>query len=177
MVRTFRSNILPPSSGRITVFEVCLVGRGPLSAMVGTGRPSEFVSTLNRLHGTEFSCSRSGSQEFPSVLLNPKDNYRVHKSQPPFPVFSQMNHRTITKCFLKVHLNITLSSAPGSPNFPSIQVFLRECCKHFSSPPCMPHTLPIISFRHPTRLLTYLFRSSVLQVLVVHSHHSVPNFT
>ena len=62
----------------------------------------------------------SASQEIPSVLLNPKVHYRIHKCLPPVPILSQLNPvKTSTSHWLKNYFNIILPRGLFPSGFPT----------------------------------------------------------
>ena len=98
----------------------------------------------------------SASQEIPRIVWKPKVHYRTHKFPPPVPILSQLDSvHTPTSHFLKTHLNITLSSTPGSPNWSLSFTFPHKNPVHASP---LPHTryMP-----HPSHSSRFYHRNNV----------------
>ena len=94
----------------------------------------------------------AASQEIPGILWNPKVYHHIHKCPPPVPILSQLHPVPTTPShFLKTHLNITIPSASGSPQWSLSLRFPHQNPVH---PSPLPHTLHMPRTSHSSRFHT-----------------------
>jgi hypothetical protein len=83
----------------------------------------------------------SASPEIPHILWNSNVHYRIHKFMPTVPILSQFNPIHLTIChFLKIYVNIILSSPPGYTRWSHSHRFLyqnRLYVSPFTFPNCV----------------------------------------
>jgi hypothetical protein len=120
-----------------------------------------FLLTYSLTHSMEQSSSWeanrfAASQEIPHILWNPKVHYRIYKYRPLVPILSQLDPvHTPTSHFLKIHLNIILSSMPGSSNWSLSLRVLHQNPVYFSIVPhmrYMPRPSNLSLFYHPNNI-------------------------
>jgi hypothetical protein len=92
------------------------------------------------------------SQDVPHILWNSKVHYHNHKCQPHVCILNQSNPvHTPTSQLLKIHLNIILTSTPGSAQWSLTLRFPHQNPAHASPlphPRYMPHPPHSSRFYH-----------------------------
>ena len=96
----------------------------------------------------------AASQEIPRILWNPNVHYSIHMCPSPVPLLSQLDPvHNPTSHFLKIHLNIILSSMPGSPQWSLSARFPHQNPVHASPLPHMHY------MSHPSHSSRFIIRT------------------
>jgi len=100
-----------------------------LAAHEGSFRCGQLANCMEQGPSSEYDSS-SASGEILRVLY-PKYPYRVHKSQPFFPVLSQMNEvQTFPQHFFKICFNIIILSSTPRPSKWSVSLVFPTKIPH-----------------------------------------------
>jgi hypothetical protein len=103
------------------------------------------TQSLKELSPSWEAANCAPTKELPSILLNPKVHYRIHKSPPLVSILSQINPiHTISSHLSKIHFNI-VHSRLGLPSGLFPLAFPTIAYMYSSSPPFVLHSLPISS--------------------------------
>ena len=98
-----------------------------------------YLLTHSLIHSMQHSPSCeanqfSASQKIPRILRNSQVHSGIHKCLTPVPILNQLDPVHIPKShFLKIHLNITLPSMPGSPKW-SLSLWFSNQNPVYASP-------------------------------------------
>ena len=114
-----------------------------------------FTYSIQKSHSWEANLF-AASQEIPRILGNPNIRYHINKYPPPVPILSQLVPVHIpTSYFLKIHLNIILSSMSGSPQWSLSLRFHHQKSVHNSLPigaTCSTHLIILDFITYKTLL-------------------------